>query len=102
MVLQDFGVNLVINQYRRIMKTILVIFISTFLIGHALAAYLITCPSEGKTAINKTGQETIYINGVATNYTFTVNDYDSQLNANDCYVNQVPDNQVFSGNALTN
>ena len=84
------------------MRYLLLIIISVFLIGHAFAAYIITCPLKNITAINKTGQQTITVNGISTNYVFTVNDYDNQLNSTDCYINKVSDNQVYSGNALTN
>ena len=44
------------------------------------------------------------VNNVMTNQTtvFDNNYYDNILNATDCTINQVPDNQVYSGNALNN
>ena len=74
-----------------------------FLTGWAVtsySAYQIICPSEGIVAVNETGQKQTMVNGVLSIYVFTVNDYDNQLGATDCYVNQIPNNQVFTGNAL--
>ena len=60
----------------------------------ASAAYIISC-SNGLTAINQTGQETRYTNGVAYNYVFTAQDYENQLNCQNVTINQVDDNTVF-------
>lgn len=84
----------------RILLTIILLLAS---ITGSYAAYIISC-NGGITAINQTGQYPFQnmVNGVLTNqvHVFTDNDYEAQLNAVNCTHTEVPDNQVFSGNAL--
>jgi len=81
------------------MKILLTIILLLASVTGAMAAYVISC-SGGITAINQTGQYTTQVNGVNQTIVFDANYYDNILNATNCVINQVPDNTVYSGNAL--
>jgi hypothetical protein len=86
------------------MRFILTIFLILSSITGSYAAFIISCPSKNINAINQTCQYTtqVMVNGNVTNQTtfFDVPYFDNLFNATDCVINQVPDNQVFLGNAL--
>ena len=91
------------------MRYLFLIIISGFLIGHAFAAYRINCTQNGNnpiSALNQTDKHTtqVMVNGNMVNQTtvYDVTYFDNLFNATDCTINQVPDNQVYSGNALLN